>query len=210
MIALGNIIEFAVALDYRTHEHIEVHDGEYLEREAAMTHYRTLIAWFSNRYGVIIAGSWVNPSYLFKRQLISFGASLGDYFTRKHSTVQQHDKMVGITPVGVKRVIRHHIQTSWANLLPAFDQLVDKPSQFLHYTGPAFRIIRKTPFRLAEENLLDCTEDLDFDAAPIYLASQAPSNALIPDHPAEKRSTVVSPPSSPSRRKVLKKRKHVR
>ena len=82
MIALGNIIEFAVALDYRTHEHIEVQDGEYLEREAAMTHYRTLITWFSNRYGVIIAGSWVNPSYLFKRQLISFGASLGDTTSR--------------------------------------------------------------------------------------------------------------------------------
>jgi hypothetical protein len=80
VIALGNIIEFAVVLDYRTHEDVELDDSEYLEREAAMTHYRTLIAWFSNRYGLRIGDTWVNPSYLFKRELISFGATLGAYW----------------------------------------------------------------------------------------------------------------------------------
>lgn len=214
IIAIGNIIEFAVALDYRTYQGPQPQDTEYLERDAAMTRYRTFITWFSDRYGLIIDGSWVNPSYLFKRRLICFAATLLDYFTREHLTVQQYDKLKGINPDAVKRVVRHHIQTSWADLLPAFDKLVHEPSSFLYHNGPPIRIIRKTPFRLAEENLMDRTEALDFDSTPLYNTAQ---EDLLPEYPAEKRShfvtsdtrTVVSPPSSPSQQKVVKRRKQM-
>ena len=119
----------------------------------------------------------------------------------------------GINPDIVKKIIRHHIRTSWSDLLPAFDQMLEKPSLFLYYDGPQFRIFRKTPFRLAEQHLLNVTESHDLHSAPIYL--DKPQGDLLPDHPAEKRSrlptsntmTVFSPPSSPSQQRRLKKRK---
>lgn len=66
IIAVGNIIEFATALDHRTYENVVVDNDERLEQEAAMTRYRTFISWFSKRYGLVINGIWLNPSYLFK------------------------------------------------------------------------------------------------------------------------------------------------
>ena len=93
MIAVGNVIEFAVALDYRTYQGPSLHEADSLERDASMTCYRTFITWFSHRYGLIIDGAWVNPTYLFRRQLISFAASLIDYFTREHSAVQGQDRV---------------------------------------------------------------------------------------------------------------------
>jgi hypothetical protein len=219
IIALGNIIEFAVVLDFRTYEDIELHDNEYLEREAAMTHYRTLIAWFSNRYGLRIGDAWVNPAYLFKRELISFGATLGAYFAKSHRIVQRHDKLNGISPLKVHKTIQHHIQTSWADLVPAFDKLVANPPSLLSYTGPAFRIFRTTHFRLEEEGLLNnalITESHDYDPAPIYVLPET-TGGLLTDQFGQKRTRVVasenqsavSPPSSPSQKKVIKRRKQV-
>jgi hypothetical protein len=40
LIALGNIIEFAAALDHRTYENVVVHKEEREEQEVAMTDYR--------------------------------------------------------------------------------------------------------------------------------------------------------------------------
>jgi hypothetical protein len=86
----------------------------------------------------------------------------------------------------------------------------------LSYTGPAFRIFRTTHFRLEEEGLLNnplITESRDFEPAPIYLLP-ATTGDLVPDHPGQKRmqsdiQSTVSPPSSPSQQKVIKKRKQV-
>jgi hypothetical protein len=216
IIALGNLIEFAVVLDYRTHEGIELQDDEHLEREAAMTHYRTLITWYSNRYGLQIGNAWVNPSYLFKRELISFGATLGAYFAKAHPMVQRQDKLQGISPLKVNKMILHHIQTSWPDLVPAFEQLIANPPSYLSYTGPTFRIFRTTHFRLEEEGLLNnplCTESHDYEPAPIYVLPEITGDL----HPGQKRTRVVpsdnqsaaSPPSSPSQKKVLKRRKQV-
>jgi hypothetical protein len=210
IIAIGNIIEFAVVLDYRTYEEgMELDDSEHLEREAAMTHYRTLITWFSDRYGLRIGDSWVNPSYFFKRELISFGATLGSYFARAHSTVQRHDKLKGISPLKVTKTIQHHIQTSWSNLVPAFDKLVANPPSVLSYDGPAFRIFRKTHFRLEEEGLSNATESYDYDPEPIYLLPETTGDL----HPGQKRTSdmrsALSPPSSPSKEQALKRRKQV-
>jgi hypothetical protein len=210
MIALGNIIEFAVVLDYRTHEGIELDDDEYLEREAAMAHYRTFMTWYSKRYGLLINDTWVNPSYLIKQQLISFGAALGDYFSKAHSTVQRQDKLKGITPLSVKKIIRHHIQESWSSLLPAFDKLVTEPPSFLSYTGSPVRIFHLTLFRLEAENLLNNPlrpECIDYDP-PIYITAEPTPEEPLPDHPAKKRvQSAVSPPSSPLQQKDIKRRK---
>jgi hypothetical protein len=212
IIALGNIIEFGVVLDYRTYEEgIELDDNEYLEREAAMTHYRTFITWFSLRYGLRIGEAWVNPGYLFRRELISFGATLGAYFAKSHPTVQRHDKLKGISPLKVDKTIQHHIKTSWPDLVPAFDKLVANPPSFLSYKGPAFRIFRTTHFRLEEEGLLNnplITESHDYAPAPIYVLPET----TVDLHPGQKRmqsdvQSTVSPPSSPSQEQVIKRRK---
>jgi hypothetical protein len=161
--------------------------------------------------------NWVNASYLVKQQLISFGAALGDYFSKAQSTVQWHDKLKGITPSSVKKIIRHHIQESWSSLLPAFNKLVTEPPSFLSYTGPPFRIFRLTLFHLEAENLLNNplrTECIDYDPL-IYITAKPTLEDLLPDHPAEKRmrfdtsamQSAVSPLSSPLQQKDIKRRK---
>jgi hypothetical protein len=177
-----------------------------------MTRYQTFITWFSDCYGLLIDGHWVNPAYLFRHRLICFAASLCDYFARQHQIVQEVDELEGITPGGVKRVILNHIQTSWTDLVPAFEQLFNQPPPFLYHVGPTFHIFKKTAFQLENKGLVDSIESLDIDSTSIYVL---PQNQLVPAHPAEKRShcatfsmhTGFSPPSSPSQRKAVKRRK---
>lgn len=209
MIALGNIIEFGTVLDHRTYDQQAiVSDDVYLEREAAMSHYRTLIHWFADRYGVLMNNTWLDASYIFKHCLINFAATLCDYFTKQHPTIQRESRLDGITPAKVRRTVCNHLQVSWPDLVPAFYNLSKSPSPFLYYTGPAFRIIRKTPFRLEQENLLHRMQELDYEASPIYVALET-SQDLQVEHPAEKRTHAVSPPLSPSDRRVMKRRKGV-
>ena len=206
IIALGNIIEFTVALDFRTYDGTVLEDEEYLERETAMTLYRRFISWFSDTYSLRFGDTWVNPSYLFKHRLISFAASVDGYFSRQHENVQQQDKLKGITPAAVRKVLRHHLDMAWTDLVPGFERLLQDPPLFLYWRGPDFRIIRKTPFRLLAEGLLDTIEVIELDSNPIYI--EAPQ--LVPDRPAQKRTNtdrMASPPSSPSERKVVKRRK---
>jgi hypothetical protein len=152
-----------------------------------MTRYQTFLTWFSDCYGLLIDGHWVNLAYLFRCRLICFAASLCDYFARQHQIVQEVDEMEGITPGGVKRVILNHIETT-------------------------FHIFKKTAFQLENKGLVDSIESLDIDSTSIYVL---PQNQLVPAHPAEKRShfatfsmhTGFSPPSSPPQRKAVKRRK---
>jgi hypothetical protein len=218
MIALGNIIEFGTALDHRTYEQeADVSDNVYLEREGAITHYRTLIHWFADRYGLLMNETWLDATYIFKHRLIDFAATLCDYFTKQHPTIQRESRLDGITPVKVRRTIFNHLQVSWPDLLPAFHRLTKLPSPFLYYTGPAFRIIRKTPFRLESENLSNRMQELDYEPFPIYVASETPQEELQANIPAEKRThfatastrSAVSPPSSPSQKRDVKRRKRV-
>jgi hypothetical protein len=208
IIALGNLVEFSIPLDLRTYENVIVDTEERLEQEAAMTHYRRFIRWFSSQFGLLIGGTaWVNPTYIFKRCLISFGASVGDYFTREHPTVQRQDPVVGISPSAVRKKLRHHIQSCWSEMVPAFDILVTNPSPFLYYTGPPIRIIRKLPLLLVQEGLLDRAEDIDYLPAPIF---HVPEHVSPPetDHAAQKRDRILtSPATSPSQRKVSKIKK---
>ena len=216
VIALGNIIEFGTVLDHRTYDlEADVSDDVYLEREGAMTHYRTLIHWFADRYGLLMNNTWLDATYIFKRRLIDFAATLCHYFSKQHSTVQRESRLDGITPSKVRRTISNHLQISWPAILPAFYRLSKSPSPFLYYTSPAFRIIRKTPFRLEQENLSNRMQELDYEAFPIYVAIEPPQEALQAKHPAEKRThvamssmqpAVLSPPS-PSDQRVVKRRK---
>jgi hypothetical protein len=208
LIALGNIIEFAAALDHRTYENVVVHKEEREEQEVAMTDYRRFIRWFSKAFGTLISGTWVNPSYLFKLRLICFGASVGEYFTREHPVVQKHDGIPGITPSAVKKMIRRHIQNCWADILAGFDLVSSDPSPFLYHIGPPIEIIEKTPLRLAEANLTHRTEYIDYAPEPIYiLKTGAPPVSLPVVNQAAKRDRIPTSPASPSNLKAIKRRK---
>jgi hypothetical protein len=206
MIALGNIIEFAVALDMRTYNPTIVLDTvERHEQEAAMAHYRTLVRWFGRNYGLLIDDSWVNGTYIFKRRLISFAASVGAYFDHQHSITQRQDPLKGITLAKVKQLLRRNIELNWTDLLPGFDSLT--PSHFLYHISHPFCLIRKTPLNLLKEKLMDCREDRQYAGAPIYLSVSA-APPPVPDHPGEKRvHNPASPVTSLSQKKVAKRRK---
>jgi hypothetical protein len=211
IIALGNIIEFATALDIRSYVSVGIDNDEQLEQEAAMTHYREFMRWFSRNYGLLIDDAWTSAMYLFKRRLISFGATVTNYFAREHATTQRQDRMQSITPATVAKKFRRHIEKCYLDVLPAFDKLLTKSSSFLCYIGPPIRIIPKTEIRLFQEKLSGCIEDKDYPGAPIYLpADPIPDPAPLPDPAALKRAHVpTSGPSSPSQEKVVKRRRDV-
>jgi hypothetical protein len=210
IIALGNIIEFTHALDLRSYQDIDLEEPEQLEIEATMARYRLFVRWFSKKFGLLMDSKWINPMYLFKRRLASFGASVCVYFTEQHPTTQRQSRLVGITPLRVKKMFRQHIQKCWTDLLPIFDDLLNTPSAFLYHTGPSIRIVRKTNIDLLAANVVEKPEDIDYARAPI---SRPPPPVMSPPTQstppaAQKRGHIsTGSPMSPSSSKVTKRRK---
>jgi hypothetical protein len=134
-----------------------IDNDERLEQEAAMTHYREFMRWFSRNYGLLIDDAWTSATYLFKCRLISFGATVTNYFARKHATTQRQDRMQSITPATVAKKFCRHIEKCYLDVLPAFDKLLTESSSFLCYIGPPIRIIPKTEIRLFQEKLCGYT-----------------------------------------------------
>ena len=103
--------------------------------------------------------------------------------------MQKVDQVTGMTPAAVKKLIRHHIQVYWRDLLPAYDEMVSKPSSRLYYDGPPFTIVEKTEDYAKKLRYMKIEEDIDVDEAPIYLKSNvrpdAPQSQA--DATAEKR-----------------------
>jgi len=210
IIALGNIIEFTYVLDLRSYEDIELEEEERLEIEAAMSRYRLFVRWFSKKFGLLMDGKWVNPTYLFKRRLASFGASVCAYFTDEHPNTQRQSRLAGISPLRVKKMFRQHIQKCWTDLIPIFDHLLTEPSAFLYHTGPTIRIVRKTDLDLLAANVIGKTEDIDFACVPIFLpAPVTPTTTQITAAPAaQKRKHIpTGSPVSSSSKKVTKRKK---
>jgi hypothetical protein len=209
IIALGNIIEFTHALDLRSYQDVELEEEERLEIEATMARYHLFIRWFSKKFGLLMDSKWINPTYLFKRRLASFGASVCQYFAEQHSTMQRQSHFAGITPLRVKKIFRQHIQKCWTDLLPIFDHLLESPSAFLYHTGPSIRIVKKTNIDLLAANVVGMTEDMDYARAPIFLPAPplpTPTQATVPA--AHKRAHVpTGSPMSPSSSKVIKRKK---
>jgi hypothetical protein len=210
IIALGNIIEFTPAFDLRSYGDIEVDEEEQLEIEAAMSQYRTFIRWFSKKFGLLMDRHWINPTYLFKRRLASYGASVCVYFHEQHSTTQRQSHLAGISPLKVKNMFRQHIKKCWTDLLPLFDELLINPSAFLYHTGPPVRIVRKTHLHLFAAKVLGRTEDIDYARTPIYLLPPLPPTTAEPTTPppALKRGHIATgSATSPSSSKVTKRKK---
>ena len=209
IIALGNIIEFMHALDLQSYQDIELDEKERLEIEATMARYRLFIRWFSKTFGLLMDSKWINPTYLFKRRLASFGASVCVYFAEQHSTTQRQSRLAGISPLRVKKMFRQHIQKCWTDLLPIFDHLLNAPSAFLYHTGPRFHVVRKTNIDLLAANVVDKMEDTDYSRAPIFLSPTVlPLSTPSTVPAAQKRGHIsTGSPMSPSSSKVTKRKK---
>ena len=205
LIAVGNIIEFTAALDHRTYENIVISDEERLEQETAMTRYRLFMQWYSSNFGLLIGDRLVNPIYMFKKRLVSFGATVVEYLTREHSTVQRLDPISGLTPAALKRKIRKHLESCWPELVPAFNSELSCSSPFLYYAGPRFEVVHR-----ARANVSNRLEHIDYQGQPLYMSIEECRNAHRPSssHVAPKRNhAMISPTASTSARPKAAKRK---
>jgi hypothetical protein len=154
--------------------------------------------------------TWICPSYLFKRRLVSFAASVCAYFTDEHLNTQRQSCLPGISPMQVNKMFRQHLQRCWPDLIPVFDQLLASPSAFLYHTGPTIRIVRKTDLQLLAANLLGKAPDMDYARARIFLpAPEPPTITEPPTAPAaHKRSHIATgSATSPSSKHVTKRKK---
>jgi hypothetical protein len=210
IISLGNIIEFTPALDLRSYTDVPLGENEQLEIEAAMARYRLFIKWFSKKFGLLMDGHWINPTYLFKRRLASFGASVCVYFAEEHSNTQRESYFAGMSAIRVKKKFRQHIQKCWTDLTPIFDTMIAGPSAFLYHTGPPLRVIRKTGLDLLAANVLGKKEDRDYARASIYPPiSVAPTTTQASAATAAPKRGHIPTGSvtSPSSKQVTKRRR---
>jgi hypothetical protein len=207
IIALGNIVEFTLALDSRFYNDTEIDEEEQLEIEATMARYRSFMRWFSKTFGLLMDGHWINPSYIFKRRLVAFAASVCAYYGMENPTTKRLD---GINSIRVKKMFCQHLQKCWGDLIPTYDMYLAAPSAFLYHTGPPIRIVRKTHLHLLAANVLGKTEDIDYARVPIYpTVAVAATPTQPPAAPgAPKRAHIPSgSQTSPSSMKVTKRKK---
>jgi hypothetical protein len=136
VIALGNIIEFGVALDHRTYTGQPIKDEERDEHAAARTRWRTLMRWYSDNFCLLIGSEWVNPMYLFKRRIADFGATVDAYARRELPQEREDNRIANFNPKNVRTQLRRHVRQTWLDLLPYFELALDHPSHYLYYCGP--------------------------------------------------------------------------
>jgi hypothetical protein len=199
MISLGNIIEFANALDHRTYEGPELTPDEDQERLTAISRYHTFIVWYSNNFGLLIQDQWVNPGYLFKKRLVDFAVTVFEYFRRQQPLLNINHRTSGLTDTSLWKCLRHHIAENWLSLVPYLDATVEQPSLFLYYTGPDVVVMAKTAEHVMALTSLGLAEVLEYDDAPITFSTELASQ--------KRPRPIPESPPSPSSSRVLKCKK---
>jgi len=119
MIAFGNMVEFATALDQSTYNDDNISPEEYEEQETTTARYRMFIRWFGQRFVLMIGLQWVNPSYLFQKSLVDFATTVYGYVIQEEPNL---DHTTHLTPLALKKRLLLHISMHWQELTPYFEQ----------------------------------------------------------------------------------------
>lgn len=176
VIAVGNLIELTNALDLSSYTG-NTQTGSKDEKEAAQTRYRIFMRWFSHEHIVFVNKTWVTASYIFKRRLIDFAATVLHYKRVHHD---EGSGVAGFTAKALQRRLHQHFVKYWPELLPAFLAAIEKPSPFMYWTGPKISILPRTQVVVQQLGTVGMKEHSDLSDVPIYLESHALLTASTP------------------------------
>jgi hypothetical protein len=168
MIALGCLTELSRPLDERLYASEVISQAEEDEIRAAQTRYRRFIAWYQERYVLVIENELINPSYLFRRRLVDFAASIVLYAREQESDFFKSPVGTrGVAETIITRNILAHFSDAWAELSEVFLEVKKNPSPRLYYHGPEFKIIaRQSDWREQFTALLFVEQD-ECSSAPL-------------------------------------------
>ena len=116
IITLGNLIEFSAALDARTYALEPLSGAELQERRTAILRYHTFIALYAQEFCLVIDGMWVNPAYIFRKQLVDFGCTILKYFQTQEPLMDEDEQRPGLTSVLLHKCLSDHITQNWLDL----------------------------------------------------------------------------------------------
>jgi hypothetical protein len=182
VIAVGTVIELGFALDHRNYEGGTVAEDEAEEMEAAMSRYRIFIRWYSGRYMLLVDRQWVNPTYIFKKRLAEFAATVRSYVGEQEKDALRLDPHHKLSAQTVYRLILRHLTMHWPTLVDYFMMIKEIPSPFLYHTQPSFKILVKTDMKVEEFKAVGLTEQLQYAGDPIEntLTTRLPPFPIFP------------------------------
>jgi hypothetical protein len=199
IMALGNVIELARALDQLQYSGMETTDEELDEMDAATTRYRLFVRWYSRRFAFIINDEWVSPSYIFRKGLIDYAATVLHYVREQEEDALTIDDEHVLSAAVMKKHLLKHISTHWRRLVGYWNIAEQSPSIFLSPDIPDIKIVTITDERIAQFKALGVVERAQYSGAPILDIDSQQAKAKPPVTPRQ----VTPPIASTSRAPIL-------
>lgn len=140
IIALGNLLEFSVALSQQHYAGL-LGPEAIAEQNAARWRYRVLMNWFGSKYATLIGDEWIHPSYLVNRLLVEFAAALVVY---KRAMVNGAPEVKICDPSSFQDAIAAHLETDHPSLVPVWEELITQTEGLFYWSGPAIKIRERT------------------------------------------------------------------
>jgi hypothetical protein len=208
--AVGNLIEFAVALDHRTYNPQLAEADDMDEIEAATSRFRLFIRWFTDNFCIFINNQWVCATYYFRKRLVDFAATLVKYKIEADAVLPPHHRISQFTLSKFHFSLQQHIQNGWPSVHNYFEHAIQNADHRLYYSGPVITIKRRTPDLLLRLQLLNMTEQVELSHSRIYgnlgqNGGPTASTSAQAGKRAREKPIDVSMHSSPDNRKRAKR-----
>ena len=199
LISMGNMIELSRPLDYGNYTGDPVSAEEDDEIDATITRYRLFIRWYARRFSVVIGKEWVNATYVFKKRLVDFAASVLLYVTEQQPFSLRIFPDHKLTPGAMRKLLTKHFSTHWREMLPYWQLQQTKASIFLSDPFPGVTIVERTEEKERQFAVLGLKFKSQFTEGKIYLDPSQATTSSAGSRPPE-TSHAVAGPSNPSKR----------
>ena len=174
---MGNLIELSQALDERTYAGYKINDTELNEIDAAMTRYRLFMRWYARNYAVVIDKEWVNATYVFKKRLVDFAATVLLYVTEQEHLALKVDTDHHLTPSTMKKHLTKHITSHWRDLVPYWQLQQGRASSFLSDKFTGMTIVERNAEKQKQIDALGLKLKSQASGDKIYLLSTEASTS---------------------------------
>lgn len=188
VIALGCVIEFATALcrvRYADHYDPDTAEAEtiHAEESQARTWFRVIMKIFATKYGTVVSGQMVHPSYIWHHCLVGFAAAVVTLMKTKARTLEPFPNG---TASKVTSTFRSHLEHDHPHLLAPFnaalkEKIGNKPARTsLLWDGRAIQIFPKPRVYGKLMQAMGIPENVDSADRPLHPGgpSRAETDAL--------------------------------
>jgi hypothetical protein len=176
---MGNMVELSRALDDGNYTGDPMDEEEEDEIDATITRYRMFMRWYARKFSVVIGKEWVNATYVFKKRLVDFAATVLRYVSEQESLALETAGDHELTARAMGKHLTKHFLSSWRELVPYWRSQLGKGSIFLSDTFSDMKIVERTDQKRRQFAALGLTFKSEFSGARIYLlAAQGTTSSV--------------------------------